>query len=238
MSRSPCLGAAGFLVLALSAVACADVQPGTPVGCANNFDCEPTDYCVADSCGGPGACVLRPTECAPNVSFVCGCDAVTYDNACEASKNGVRIAAEEECECDSNADCNETDYCDGESCGGVGTCEAKPTDCPVIFDPVCGCDGVTYESECRAEEAGVRIESAEPCPCAPDAVDCCDTNADCLANEYCAGDFCAGPGSCVAQPVICALIDDPVCGCDALTYGNSCFAAIAGVRVNFSGECP
>jgi len=172
------------------------------------------------------------------VSFVCGCDGVTYDNACEASRAGARIANVGECVCDTNEDCNESDYCDGESCEGAGTCEAKPTDCPAVFDPVCGCDGVNYDSECLAESLGVRIESAGPCPCAPDAVDCCDTNDDCLATEYCAAEICAGPGNCEIRPTVCPLVLAPVCGCDGGTYSNSCVAATAGVRVSFSGECP
>lgn len=226
------------LMLTFLATACADVQPSPPIGCANNFDCDPADYCVAETCGGPGTCLARPTDCSPNVSFVCGCDSVTYDNACQASQAGARIASLGECACDTNQDCNETDYCDGESCDGPGTCEARSTECPAVFDPVCGCDGDTYDSECLAESMGVRIDSAGPCPCAPDAVDCCDDNDDCLATEYCAAEICAGPGTCLPRPPVCVLILDPVCGCDGATHSNECVAQANGVRVDFPGECP
>ena len=219
-----------ILTLALLASACADVQAPEAIECANNFDCDTTEYCVADSCGGPGMCLARPMDCSPNVSFVCGCDDVTYDNACDASRNGVRIAAEGECACETNEDCNETDYCDGESCAGAGTCEAKPTDCPVVFDPVCGCDGMTYDSECRAEAMGVRIESPGPCPC--------DDNDDCLATDYCAAEICAGPGTCSPRGSSCPAVFDPVCGCDEVTYNSACIAATQGVRVSVSGACP
>lgn len=228
-SRSYLRGVA-ILTLALLTTACADVQPSASIECANNFDCDPTDYCVADGCGGPGTCLARPIDCAPNVSFVCGCDTVTYDNACEASKAGVRIAAVGECACETNDDCNATDYCEGESCGGSGTCEAKPTDCPAVFDPVCGCDGVTYDSECDAELLGVRIESPGPCPCTD--------NSDCAELDYCAGETCEGDGTCELRPTICPLIFQPVCGCDSVTHGNSCDAAANGVRVDFDGPCP
>ena len=37
--------------------------------------------------------------------------------------------------------------------------------------------------------------------------------------------------------VVCTTQYEPVCGCNNKTYGNSCMAGAAGIRVLYSGEC-
>ncbi len=72
------------------------------------------------------------------------------------------------------------------------------------------------------------------------AAQACKDNSGCLdKSQYCekkAGD-CDGEGKCSPRPEGCPEIFDPVCGCDGRTYGNSCFAAMAGVSVDHEGEC-
>ena len=36
---------------------------------------------------------------------------------------------------------------------------------------------------------------------------------------------------------LCIEIFDPVCGCNGVTYSNSCFAEVAGVLEYVPGEC-
>ena len=36
---------------------------------------------------------------------------------------------------------------------------------------------------------------------------------------------------------VCPMVFDPVCGCNGLTYGNSCEAECAGIQEYTSGEC-
>ena len=44
-------------------------------------------------------------------------------------------------------------------------------------------------------------------------------------------------GECVRMPLACGRELDPVCGCDGVDYTNPCLAAMAGVAINFRGEC-
>lgn len=68
----------------------------------------------------------------------------------------------------------------------------------------------------------------------------CVDNAGCAASEFCekAVGNCGGMGTCMPRPFICSLIFDPQCGCDNMTYSNTCRAHAAGVSVGAMGACP
>ena len=69
---------------------CAAPPPGTELGCANDADCSAladdrgvSDYfCSGTGCGGGGGCARPTGACNGALVPVCGCDGVTYTNAC------------------------------------------------------------------------------------------------------------------------------------------------------------
>ncbi len=83
-----------------------------------------------------GICNVRP--CPTIFVPVCGADGMTYGNACQAERRGIRI-----------------DY--------AGVCEGQGRNCPREYAPVCGIDGVTYENECQLENAGITKAYAGAC---------------------------------------------------------------------------
>ena len=102
----------------------------------------------------------------------------------------------------------------GCKCSEPSICEAVPNPdciCTTIWQPVCGCDGVTYGNSCEAECAGIdEYEEGE-----------CSSNCVAIPNDDC----------------VCPEIWQPVCGCDGVTYSNTCFLACAGIDEYVEGEC-
>ncbi len=215
--------------------------------------CGPTQFCMHDpgSCdpGTVGVCTETPDDCPPTGDAVCGCDGLTYPNACLAAAAGVSVDGPGPCDslqtcggsaasaCPAGELCRrETGSCDA---GSPGVCVAIPTTCPAALSPVCGCDGMSYSNDCYTDVTGVPVLHAGECA----APQLCggSTNASCPAGSFCkrrqgACDATA-EGVCLAIPETCPASLVPSCGCDGRTYSNPCVADGAGVTVAHEGAC-
>ena len=111
-----------------------------------------------------GRCAPIPSGCTKELNPVCGCDGKDYSNPCMAAAAGVNVAKTGACASEGTCSCGKTQYCDyATGCSGAGTCWTRPELCPGIYDPVCGCNGVTYSNECAAHAAGVDFASKDAC---------------------------------------------------------------------------
>lgn len=157
---------------------------GKTCGGRGGGTCAGDEYCnykPADMCGradATGTCAkILEGGCITVVDPMCGCDGMTYSNACEAGRAGVAIDHTGAC-ANSGKTCGgfaaftcdgANEFCDypaNAACGiadGSGTCKAKPEICPAISDPVCGCDGKPYGSPCQANAAGVSVLNKGAC---------------------------------------------------------------------------
>ena len=63
--------------------------------CTENKDCPLNEFCLfpVGACVGPGTCTAKPLICPTScvLGGICGCDGISYCNACEAYANGVSI---------------------------------------------------------------------------------------------------------------------------------------------------
>lgn len=223
---------------------CTDEVPAhqCPSGFFKGHDstCAPQACCMPTSAGDPNSdgCIDVDPFCC--VRF--GGEPQGPDTSCDGS-TGTAVPCKQICGGLLGIPCDDPDeFCKtrpGECCRDFfGVCTPFPPGCPDVWDPVCGCDGITYSNECDADAAGVSVDHFGACDVS------CSTDSECPQPDQ----FCKFPtgscgplgipnGVCRTKPAACPLIYDPVCGCDDQTYANECHADMAGISVAHEGTC-
>jgi formylglycine-generating enzyme required for sulfatase activity len=186
-------------------------EPDSPVadynGCVNQYrDCDDGDACTNDWCDEYDlACEHYPVNCDDG-------DPCT-DDSCDSETGCVHGHVDGCTACTAGGgECSDWGYClFDEACGGTGACMTRPVLCATSWEPVCGCDGQTYENECFAQQAGAAVERTGACACVDPAVDCDD-------GDICTNDLCVA-GVCTWSQVGC-LSDGLACTSDTCITGE------------------
>lgn len=69
------------------------------------------------------------------------------------------------------------------------------------------------------------------------ATRCTLPQPQCPAGQYCSVQGCGQQGTCAPIPSAASAVEQPVCGCNGVTYWNATVAARARMSVRMSGAC-
>lgn len=87
----------GLILTASTAAIAAECGPASSAQCGAKEWCSFSRENACGVLGEPGECKPRPEICTREFLPVCGCDGLTYSNACEAHSRGASIASPGAC---------------------------------------------------------------------------------------------------------------------------------------------
>ncbi|CAN8198748.1 unnamed protein product [Coccothraustes coccothraustes] len=195
--------------------------------CERCGKCQFGAICEAES----GRCVC-PTECVPSAQPVCGTDGNTYGSECElhvracTQQKDILVAAQGPCKSCGSSVCSFGSRCVAGQCL-CPRCQRQPP------APVCGTDGVTYDSPCQLQVASCQLQkSIEVAKMGPCEDECGSGGSGSGDGRECEQERCRHFGGwwdedaedepCVCDFTCAAVPRSPVCGSDGVTYGSEC----------------
>jgi hypothetical protein len=247
-------------------------------GWDTRLECGPGNYCEGICGDTAGVCLPVPAEChgMPPEEPVCGCndagESITYMNQCDRILSNAWYEHPGSCdsvtgcrEGDATTACGPTMFCEGDegACGSglPGWCVERPLMCDLVYEPVCGCNDMTYGNDCERQMAGVWRNyvgecrgtwinctiivttdgsiSQEGCP---DNMFCELPPGSCPGNVTTPVDIdlwgiCVDSLNCEDPPLACGDDPTPVCGCNSVQYDDDCARRNAKAQVGCCFEC-